>query len=146
MLLTSQTGKKSTEQQNWLHNQTLKARSDLKVCAPFIQLLQDVLQVSFCLLFIQTMHVHIKQVQKCKSHCGQKWYKTKKEEVLIIHFIQLLICEVFTVRCTDAWNKDCENIRYPSSITRLCHKYLITMFRQYYWNVVSADISQRKQP
>ncbi len=47
---------------------------------------------------------------------------------------------MFTVLCTDVWNKVCKNVRYPASITYLCHKYFITTFSQYYISVISADI------
>ncbi len=37
--------------------------------------------------------------------------------------IEKVINGVFTVQCTDVWNKVCKNVRYPASKTFLCHKY-----------------------
>ncbi len=39
------------------------------------------------------------------------------------------ISEMFTLQCTDVWNKVCSNVRCPAIITNLCFKYLITTFR-----------------
>ncbi len=47
---------------------------------------------------------------------------------VIIKFVQQVAVhylitnkQVFTVWCTDVWNKVCQNVSYPASLTHLCH-------------------------
>ncbi len=47
---------------------------------------------------------------------------------------------MFTVQCADVWNKVCYNLRYPTSITYLCHKYLIIIFNICYIYNISVYI------
>ncbi len=40
--------------------------------------------------------------------------------------------KVFNLQYTEVWNEVCSDVRYPASITYLCHKYLITTLSRYY--------------
>ncbi len=50
-----------------------------------------------------------------------------------------LLKKLSSLQCSEVWNKVCQDVRYPASITCLCHTSLITSFSGYYICTVSAN-------